>query len=92
MNLFNTVTILCCSFVICVVRLLCVLFVCYLCCSFVICVVRLLFVLFSCYLCCSMYFLCVNMYCHRVKTQLQLMNIYQYTHNTFLSICTYFLY
>jgi hypothetical protein len=39
--------------VICVVRLLFVLFGCYLCCSVVICVVRLLFVLFGCYLCCS---------------------------------------
>ena len=37
---------LCCSVVICVVRLLFVLFGCYLCCSVVICVVRLLFVLF----------------------------------------------
>jgi hypothetical protein len=41
----------------------------------VICVVRLLFVLFCCYLCCSMYCLCVNVYCHRVTTQLQLINI-----------------
>jgi hypothetical protein len=41
-----------------------------------ICVVRmLLFVLFCCYLCCSMYCLCVNVYCHRVTTQLQLINI-----------------
>ena len=41
-----------------------------------ICVVRLLlFVLFGCYLCCSMYCLCVNVYCHRVTTQLQLINI-----------------
>jgi hypothetical protein len=39
-----------------------------------ICVVRLLFVLFGCYLCCSMYCLCVNVYCHRVTTQLQLIN------------------
>jgi hypothetical protein len=31
-------------------------------------------VLFSCYLCCSMYCLCVNVYCHRVTTQLQLIN------------------
>ena len=38
------------------------------CCSFVICVV-------VCYLCCSMYCLCVNVYCHRVTTQLQLINI-----------------
>ena len=45
----------------------------------VICVVRLLFVLFGCYLCCSVYCLCVNVYCHRVTTQLQLINIsYQY--------------
>jgi len=42
----------------------------------VICVVLLLFVLFSCYLCCSMYCLRVNVYCHRVTTQLQLINIY----------------
>jgi hypothetical protein len=35
----------------------------------------LVFVLFGCYLCCSMYCLCVNVYCHRVTTQLQLMNI-----------------
>ena len=32
---------------------------------------ELLFVLFGCYLCCSMYCLCVNVYCHRVTTQLQ---------------------
>jgi hypothetical protein len=45
-----------------------------------ICVVRmLLFVLFGCYLCCSMYCLCVNVYCHRVTTQLQLINIISYT-------------
>jgi len=30
---------------------------------------------FSCYLCCSMYCLCVNVYCHRLTTQLQLTNI-----------------
>jgi hypothetical protein len=41
-----------------------------------ICVVRmLLFVLFGCYLCCSMYYLCVNVYCHRVTTQMQLIII-----------------
>jgi hypothetical protein len=41
-----------------------------------ICVVRtLLFVLLNCYLCCSIYCLCVNVYCHRVTTQLQLINI-----------------
>jgi hypothetical protein len=34
----------------------------------------LLFVLFGCYLCCSMYCLCVNVYGHRVTTQLQLIN------------------
>jgi hypothetical protein len=34
-----------------------------------------LFVLFGCYLCCSMYCLCVNVYCHRVTTQLLLINI-----------------
>ena len=36
---------------------------------------QLLFVLFGCYLCCSMYCSCVNVYCHRVTTQLQLTNI-----------------
>ena len=36
------------------------------------------FVLFGCYLCCSMYCLCVNVYCHRVTTQLQLRNISYY--------------
>jgi hypothetical protein len=42
-----------------------------------ICVVRmLLFALFGCYLCCFMYCLCVNVYCHWVTTQLQLINIY----------------
>jgi len=41
-----------------------------------ICVARLLlFVLFGCYLCCSMYCLCVNVYCHRVTTELQVINI-----------------
>jgi hypothetical protein len=40
----------------------------------VICVVRLLFVLFG-YLCCSVYCLCVNVYCHRMTTQLQLISI-----------------
>ena len=35
---------------------------------------ELLFVLFGCYLCCSMYCLCVNVYCHRVTTQMQLIN------------------
>jgi hypothetical protein len=43
-----------------------------------ICVVRmLLFVLFGCYLRFSMYCLCVNVYCHRVTTQLQLINKYK---------------
>jgi len=47
-----------------------------------ICVVRLLlFVLFGCYLCCSMYCLCVNVYCHRVTTQLQLINISYHSHS-----------
>jgi len=46
-----------------------------------ICVVRLLFVLFGCYLCCSMYCLCLNVYCHRVTTQLQLINISISTYN-----------
>ena len=46
-----------------------------------ICVVRLLIVLFGCYLCCSMYCLCVNVYCHRLSTQLQLINIsYHFIH------------
>jgi hypothetical protein len=31
--------------------------------------------LFDCYLCCSVYCLCLNVYCHRVTTQLQLINI-----------------
>jgi hypothetical protein len=31
--------------------------------------------LFGCYLCCSMSCSCVNVYCHRVTTQLQLINI-----------------
>jgi hypothetical protein len=35
----------------------------------------LLFVLFGCDLFCPMYRLCVNVYCHRVTTQLQLINI-----------------
>ena len=68
--------------VICVVRLLFVLFFCYLCHSFVICVVRLLFVSFVCYLCCS-FVICVVLfivyvYCHRVTTKLQLINITSY--------------
>jgi len=33
------------------------------------------FVLFVCYLCCSLFCLCVNVYCHQVTTQLQLINI-----------------
>ena len=36
-------------------------------------IVVLFYVLFVFY--CSMYFLCVNLYCHRVTTQLQLTNI-----------------
>jgi hypothetical protein len=39
----------------------------------------LLLVLFD-YLCCSVYFLCVNVYCHRVTTQLQLINISYHIH------------
>jgi hypothetical protein len=39
---------------------------------------QLLFVLFGCYFCCSMYCLCLNVYCHRVTTQLQLTNIAYY--------------
>jgi hypothetical protein len=41
----------------------------------------LLFGLFGCYLCCSVYCLCVNVYCHRVTTQLQLINILLYYFN-----------
>jgi hypothetical protein len=41
----------------------------------------LLFVLLGCYLCCSMYYLCVNVYCRRVTTQLQLINNYKYNIN-----------
>jgi len=37
------------------------------------------FVLFGCYLCCSAYCLCANVYCHRVTTQLQLINISYHT-------------
>jgi hypothetical protein len=45
------------------------------------------FVFFVCYLCCSVYCLCVNVHCHRVTTQLQLINISIniYTYN---EICT----
>jgi hypothetical protein len=42
----------------------------------VICVVRLLSVLYGCYLCCYICCLCVNMCCHWVTTQLQLIYIY----------------
>jgi hypothetical protein len=51
--------------------------------------------LFGCYLCCSMYRLCVNVYCHWVTTQLQLIyiSISIKTHNRlnvqFLSIADY---
>jgi hypothetical protein len=55
-----------------------------------ICVVRvLLFVLFGCYLCCSIYCLCVNVYCHRVTTQLQLINTSYFiskTHTNFMRL------
>jgi hypothetical protein len=37
----------------------------------------------SCYLCCSMYCLCVNVYCHRVTTQLWLINISYQLHKQF---------
>jgi hypothetical protein len=47
---------------------------------FVICVVRLLFF-------CSMYCLCVNVYCHRMTTQLQLINISYQTRSVIL--CTF---
>jgi hypothetical protein len=40
----------------------------------------------SCYLCCSVYCLCVNVYCHRVTTQLQLTNT---SNNNNLSLCMY---
>jgi hypothetical protein len=47
-----------------------------------ICVVRMsLFVSFGCYLCCSMQCLCVNVYRHRVTTQLQLINISYHIYN-----------
>jgi hypothetical protein len=53
-----------------------------------ICVVpMLLFVLFSCFLCCSIYFLCVNVYCHRVTTQLQLIKISIGICHTGYSVC-----
>jgi hypothetical protein len=52
-----------------------------------ICVVRvLLFVLFCCYLCCSMCCSCVNMYCQRVTTQLQLINISYHISQHFASL------
>ena len=49
-------------------------------------IVVLFYVLFVLY--CSMYFLCVNVYCHRVTTQLQLTNITYviYHHQEFESI------
>jgi len=53
----------------------------------VICVVGLLFVLLGCYLCCSMYCLCVNVYCHLVTTQMQLINIISYSNNAQLATC-----
>jgi len=43
---------------------------------------ELLFVLFGCYLCCSMFYLCVNVYCHRVTTKLQLINISYHIKNS----------
>ena len=44
-------------------------------------IVVLFYVLFILY--CSMFFLCVNVYCHRVTTQLQLTNIsYQYEYES----------
>jgi hypothetical protein len=52
---------------------------CYLCCGCYLC--QLLFVLLvvicvvGCNLSCSIYCLCVNVYCHRVTTQMQLINI-----------------
>ena len=45
------------------------------------------FVFFGCYLYCSMYCLCVNVYCHRVTTQLQLINI---SNISTLNLFTYF--
>ena len=47
-------------------------------------------VLFVCYLCCSMYCLCVNVYCHRVTTQLRLINIpYHTMQNKICRSCSY---
>jgi hypothetical protein len=43
---------------------------------------ELLFVLFGCYLCCSMFYLCGNVYCHRVTTKLQLINISYHIKNS----------
>jgi hypothetical protein len=48
----------------------------------------LLFVLFGCYLCCSIYCLYVNVYCHRVTTQLQLTNKYNIIINLVSSALT----
>ena len=60
---------------------ICVVLCINLCCSMYLFV---LFYVFICvvlciYLCCSMYCLCVNVYCHRVTTQLQLINISYHT-------------
>jgi hypothetical protein len=46
-----------------------------------ICVVRLLFVLF--------YVLCVNVYCHRVTTQLQLINIYHIIYHNYFTVSAF---
>ena len=51
----------------------------YLCCSMYFYLCSFMYFYLCCfmyfYLCCSMYCLCVNLYCHRVTTQLKLINI-----------------
>ena len=47
------------------------------------------FVLFGCYSCYSMYCLCVNMYCHWVTTQLQLINTHIYIYHISYHIISY---
>jgi hypothetical protein len=77
---------LCILFVICAHYLLFVHIICYLCTWFFICAHYLLFVLFRYYLCCSVYCLCVNVYYHRVTTQLQLINI---SHHIIINLCMF---
>ena len=48
-------------------------------------IVVLFYVLFVLY--CSMYCLCVNVYCHRVTTQLQLTNISYHIYNKWYVLC-----